>query len=199
MRTKCRHDRSSWHYLGVPFTIQGWIWTNIGTNVGTIAQVGTISAYLSLYKSGFGQTFVKLTFCKVELVQFWARCALSEVDLVQHWSKWALSGVDLDQDLAKWTLSGSKSEQSGHYRGQIWTNIDQSGHYRGPIWAKLALSGVYMVQGWIWTHYRMVKVDDSSRLSTKSRGQVGNLERSRRIRSEASYRNIEIDMYIIQI
>ena len=28
-QTKCRHDRPSWHYLGVPFTIRGWTWTNI--------------------------------------------------------------------------------------------------------------------------------------------------------------------------
>ena len=144
MQTNCRHDRSSWHYLGVPFTIQGRILTNIGTNACTITQVGTISAYLSLYKNRFRQTIVKLTFCTMELVQFWARCATLGVDLVKNWTKWALSVVDLDQKSAKWTRSGSKSKQSGHYRSQIWSTIEQSGHYRGPNRAKWALSA------WMW-------------------------------------------------
>ena len=42
MRTTCGHDHPSWHYLRVSF----WIWTRIGTNVGTIVEVGTIAAYL---------------------------------------------------------------------------------------------------------------------------------------------------------
>ena len=77
MRTKCRHDRSSWHYLGVPFIIQGWIWTNIGTNVGTIAQVGTISAYLSLYKKGVGKK------CKVDVLQSGIGPILAKVCLIE--------------------------------------------------------------------------------------------------------------------
>ena len=56
----CGHDRRSWHYLGLPFTIKMLtlsrrtlhypkvIWTKNGINVGTIVEVGTISAYLSL-------------------------------------------------------------------------------------------------------------------------------------------------------
>ena len=51
-KNKCGHDSRSWHYLGLPFTIN--------TN---------------------GITFVKLPFCEVELIQFWAMWALSEVDL----------------------------------------------------------------------------------------------------------------------
>ena len=53
---KCGHDRQSWHYLGLPINI----------------------------KKGFGPTFAKFTFCKVELVQCWTMWALSEVDLDQH-------------------------------------------------------------------------------------------------------------------
>ena len=54
-----------------------------GTNVGTIVEVGTISAYLSLSKIGFGPTFAKLAFCEVDLVQFRAMGALSEVNLAK--------------------------------------------------------------------------------------------------------------------
>ena len=82
-------------------------------------------------------------------------------------SKVGTIGVELNQDWAKWTLLGSQKEQSGHYRNQIWAQIEQSGRYRGPNRAKWALSGVDVVQGWIWTHYHMVKVDDSMLLSTK--------------------------------
>ena len=51
--------------------------------MGTIVEVGTISAYLSLSKKGFGPTFAKLTFREVELVQFRAMWALSEVNWAQ--------------------------------------------------------------------------------------------------------------------
>ena len=60
------------------------IWTTIGINVGTIVEVGTISAYLSLSKKRFGPTFAKLTFCEMELVQFRAMWALSEVNWAQN-------------------------------------------------------------------------------------------------------------------
>ena len=46
------------------------VWTNVRIDVGTIVEVGTISAYLSRSKTRFGLTFAKLTFCEVELVQF---------------------------------------------------------------------------------------------------------------------------------
>ena len=59
MQTKCGHDRPGWHYLGVPFTIRGWI-RKKGTNVGTIVEVGTISAYLSLSENGFGPKLSKV-------------------------------------------------------------------------------------------------------------------------------------------
>ena len=60
-------NRVTWALSGV-YMVQGWIWTNIGTTVDTIAQVGTISAYFSLSKSGCGPIFAKLTFCTVEFV-----------------------------------------------------------------------------------------------------------------------------------
>ena len=45
-------------------------WATIGIHVGTIVEVGTIPADLSLSKIGLGPTFAKLTLCKIELVQF---------------------------------------------------------------------------------------------------------------------------------
>ena len=44
--------------------------------MGTIVEVGTISAYLSLSKKGFGPTFAKVTVCEVELVQCWSNVGL---------------------------------------------------------------------------------------------------------------------------
>ena len=68
-------SRRTLHYLKV-------IWTTIGIHVGTIVEVGTISAYLSLSKKGIGPTF------EVELVQFRAMWALSEVNWVENRTKW---------------------------------------------------------------------------------------------------------------
>jgi len=113
------------------------IWTKVGINVGTIVEVGTISAYLSLSKKGFGPTFAKLAFCEVELVQFRAMWALSEVNWAQNWTKWALSKVDLEQNLTKWTLSGTQIKRRGRCRGQIWPKIKQSGHCRSQIWTNI--------------------------------------------------------------
>ena len=56
----------------------------------------------------------------------------------------------------------------------MWTKIEQTGHYRGPNRAKWAQSGVEVVQGWIWTRYRIVKIVNSLQQSTKIQGQVGN-------------------------
>ena len=52
---KCGHDRRSWHYIGLPF----------------------------IFRKGFGITFVELTFCEVELLQFHSMWALSEMNLPQ--------------------------------------------------------------------------------------------------------------------
>ena len=119
------------------------------------------------------------------------------VDLDTNWNQcghgrrsWHFLGVPFT--IRKWIWAKIKQrghyrmriwtniEQSGHYRGQNRTKIEQSGHYRGPDQAKWALSGVDVVQGWIWTHYRRVKMDDSTILSTMSRGQVGNSQHQAR-------------------
>ena len=113
-----------WHYHGVPFTIRGWIWTNIGAHVGTIVRGGTISVYLSLSESGFGST-------------------LSKVGTV---------GSGFGPTFSKVGIIGAQIGPSGHYREWIWAKIKQSGHCRGPNWAKWALSVVHVVQGWIWGH-----------------------------------------------
>ena len=47
----------------------------------TIVEAGTISAYLSLSKKGFGPTFAKLTVCEVDLVQCWSNVGLIEIEL----------------------------------------------------------------------------------------------------------------------
>ena len=47
----------------------------------TIVEAGTISAYLSLSKKGFGPTFAKLTVCEVELVQCWSNVGLIGIEL----------------------------------------------------------------------------------------------------------------------
>ena len=109
-----------------------------------------------------GITFVQLTFCEVELVQFRAMWALSEVKWAQNWIKWALSRVDLEQLLTKWTLSGTQLKRRGRCRGQIWSKIEKVctvGAKFAPKFdtvgtivahrAKWAPSGVDLVQGWI--------------------------------------------------
>ena len=88
-KNKCGHDNRSWHYLGLPFR-----------------------------KNKNGITFVKLTFCEVELVKFRPLWALSEMKLAHKLTNRALSKVDLEQTLTKWTLSGTQIKRSGRRRGQ---------------------------------------------------------------------------------
>ena len=107
---ECGHDRPSWHYLGLPFTIQKWIWTNICKVDVLQSGIGPISGNVNLIGSGFGP---KLT--------TWA---LSRVDLGQNLAKWALSGVDLVQNFAKWALSGPKSSQVGTIGGGGGPGVD---------------------------------------------------------------------------
>ena len=103
-------------------------------NVGTIAQVGTISAYPSLSKGGFGQTLERMCARSPKL-------ALSR--LTFHYPK-----ADLDHHLQSWhsaKWNWSNFGQGGLYQKWIWTNIEQSWHYR--MWildhnlTKCALSG----------------------------------------------------------
>ena len=85
-------------------------------NVDTIAQVDTISAYLSLSEGGFGKKGTNVGTI-VEVGTISAYLSLSEIGF------WA------------------KIEQNGHYRMWIWTNIEQSGHNRCQNLAKIWQSG----------------------------------------------------------
>ena len=203
MRTKCGHDRPSWHILGVPFIIRGWIWKK-GTNVGTIVEVGTISAYLSLSEGGCGPKLSKVGTIgcgfgpNLNNVDTIAQVATISAYLSLFEDGFGKKRKDCGHDRRSWYYLGvpfpirrwmwTKIEQSGHYRMWIWTNIEQSGHdrnqnrakieqsghYRSQNRTKWALSGVEMVQGWIWTHDRRVKIVDFLILSKKSKGQVDN-------------------------
>ena len=137
---ECGHDRPSWHYLSLRFTIQQLILTKIDKVDILQSGIGQILGKVCLIGGGLGPTLIR-----VGTIGGGFGPRLGKVDTMglQQWTKWTLSGPNLDHNWAKWALSGPKS-------------------------------GVDMVQGWIWTHYRIVKVDDSSILSTKSRGQVGN-------------------------
>ena len=150
MRTKCGHDRPSWHYLGVPVTIRRWIWTNIGTNVGMIAQAGTFSAYLSLSEGGFGQTLERMWarssksalsrrtvhYPRVGFGQTLAKLTLCGGGIGPIWATWAVSGVKLGQNGAKRALLGVDFGSTLCKVGIIWANIGPSGHYRGWMWSK---------------------------------------------------------------
>ena len=138
---KFGHDCPSWHYLGAPFTIRRLIWTKTRITVGTILEVGTISAYFS-FSGGVGGP--KLN--KVGTIGCGFEPKLNQVGTRnQHLSKTKQSGHYQGPNR-------TNIEQSGHYCGWIWTQTGQSGHYRSPNRAKWALSGVDVVQGWIWTH-----------------------------------------------
>ncbi len=57
---ECGHDRPSWHYLGLPFTIQKWIWTQI-CKVDILQNgVGPIWGNVGLIGSGFGPKLSKV-------------------------------------------------------------------------------------------------------------------------------------------
>ena len=77
----------------VPFTIRGQIWARIGTNVGTIVEVGTISAYVSLSEGGFGPKF-------------------SKVGTIE---------AKLGPNLCNVGIIGAQIGPSGHYRGWMWS------------------------------------------------------------------------------
>ena len=56
----CGHDRPSWHYLGLPFTIQKWIWTNICKVDILQSGIGPILGNVGLIGSGFGPKLSKV-------------------------------------------------------------------------------------------------------------------------------------------
>ena len=128
-------------------------------NVDTIAQVGTISAYLSLSEGGFGKK-----------ERMWARSsklALSrrtfhypKVDVGPKLKNVGTIGcgfgptsikvgtiaTTIKAKLSKVGTIGPKIEQSGHYRDQLLTTIQQSGHYRDQLWTKIEQHGHYRAQ-----------------------------------------------------
>ena len=78
----------------------------------------------------------------------------------QNLAKWALSEVDLGQNCAKWI------GQVGTIGGGFWAKFGQVGTIGGGCGPRVD-----------WDTLRMVEVDDSLVLSTKTRGQVGNWDR----------------------
>ena len=58
--SKCGHDRRSWHYLGLPFTIQKWIWTNICKVDVLRSGIGPISSNVGLIGNEFGPKLNKV-------------------------------------------------------------------------------------------------------------------------------------------
>ena len=92
----CGHDRRSWHYLGLPFIFKlltlsrrtlhypKIIWTKNKRGHDSRSW-HCLGLPFTINKNGI--TFVKLTFCEVELVQFRAMWALSEVNLAPKLNK----------------------------------------------------------------------------------------------------------------
>ena len=88
-------------------------------HVGTIADVGTILAYLALSEGGFGPTNRK-----VGTIQGWI--------WVKNWQRWHYPRVDLGQNLAKLALSEGGS---GPKFGKVGT-IAHVGTIQGWTWAQ---------------------------------------------------------------
>ena len=72
---ECGHDRPSWHYLGLPFTIPKWISTKIrkvdilqngiGPSLGNVGLIGSgvgpkIEQQVGTIEGGFGSKFDKV-------------------------------------------------------------------------------------------------------------------------------------------
>ena len=117
-------------------------------------------------------------------------------------------GIKFGQKLSRVGTIGAQIGPSGYYRGWVWVKIEQSGHYREWIWAKMEQGGHHQgpISGQVGT-IGGPRVD----LDTLSKGengrfldtvdkiegsgwQFGPSSRSSRIRPEAPYRNIEIDV-----
>ena len=76
---KCGHDRRSWHYLGLPFTIKKRIWTNI-CKVGVLRSgIGPISSNVGLIRSELG-----LKFNKVGTIESGFGTQFEKVDTIGH-------------------------------------------------------------------------------------------------------------------
>ena len=112
------------------------IWTTVRINVGTIVEVGTISAYLSLSRKK-----IWTNICKVDVLRSGIGPISNNVGLI---------GSGVGPKLSKVGTIGAQIGPSGHYRGWIWSKVDlarkwsygvgvvhmfeKSGHYRKWIW-----------------------------------------------------------------
>ena len=119
----------------------------------TIAQVGTISAYLSLSEGGFEERR-KHVGTIVEVGTISAYLSLSEGGCGAKLSKVGTIGCGFKPRL---TLSGAKIEQSGYYRGQMLPKSEQSGNHRGQFLTNIWQSG----------HYRAPKLSKADTIGAK--------------------------------
>ena len=131
MRRTCGHDRPSWHYLGVPFTIRGWIWTTIGTNVGTIVEVGTISAYLSLSEGGCGPKLNKVGTIGCGCGPKLNKVGTIAAQIGPNLSKVGTIGTQIRPKLIKVDVIGGGFGPKLSKVATIEVQIGPSGHYRG--------------------------------------------------------------------
>ena len=76
---ECGHDRRSWHYLGLPFTINKRIWTNICKVDVLRSGIGPNLANVGLIGSGFGP---KLR--KIGTIEGFFGPNLDNVDIIGH-------------------------------------------------------------------------------------------------------------------
>ena len=115
----CGHDRPSWHYLGLPFTIQKWIWTNI-CKVDILQNgIGPILGNVGYIRSGF-----------------WTKIAQSGHYRMWIWTKIGQSGDYRALKLSKVGTIVAKFGPKLSKVGIIGAQIGPSGHYRGWMWSK---------------------------------------------------------------
>ena len=75
----CRHDRRSWHYLGLPFTTKKKMWTNICKVDVLRSEIGQISSNVGLIGNELGP---KLN--KVGTIESGFGTAFDKVDMIGH-------------------------------------------------------------------------------------------------------------------
>ena len=92
---ECVHDRPSWHYLGLPFTIQKWVWVNIGKVDILQSGIGPILAKLCLIEGGFGPQLNKVATIGSG---FGPKLGKVETSGLQNRAKWLPSGPNVDQN-----------------------------------------------------------------------------------------------------
>ena len=98
----------------------------------TIAQVGTISAYLSLSEGGFGKKGTNVGTI-VEVGTISAYLSRSEGGCGPKLDNVGTIVRGFGPKVGKGGTIAAKIGPSGHYREWIWVTIKQSGQYRGPV------------------------------------------------------------------